>query len=368
MSALRRLLRGENNYNFVRLWKIGLRASAALVVISLLTLVFRGIERGIDFEGGTSWEVPTKELSVAQARDVLRPLGLATAKIQSIGSNTLRVQAETKTEEETAEVRIKLAEAASVAPTDVAVTQVGPSWGGEISRKAIRALVFFFIAIAIYITLALREWRMAVGALLAVVHDILISVGFYSLFRFEVTPATVIAFLTILGFSLYDTVVVFSKLRENSAKFGLAGRMTYTDLASLSTNQVLMRSINTTLTALMPVICILVVGAFILGATTLEEFGIALLVGLISGAYSSIFIATPIVAWLKEREPTNRTLRERLAKEEKAQAGAPMADANDEATPRERVAAAAGLPAARSALPPGYSAAHPPRPRKKGRR
>jgi preprotein translocase subunit SecF len=401
MNGLRRLFRGENDYNFVRGWRIGLAVSGVLLVLSVASFFLRGIEQGIDFEGGTAWEVPSGDLSVGEVRDLLRPLGQAEARIQTVGGDTVRVQSTSSSPEETAAVRDALAEGAGVAPEDVAVTEVGPSWGSEISRKALRALVLFFVVIALYISWTLREWRMAVGALSAVLHDIVLSVGVYSLFGVEVTPATVIAFLTILGFSLYDTVVVFDKIRENTPKVSVAGRMTYTEMANLSMNQVLMRSINTSLTALLPVLCILVVGAWIMGATTLEEFGLALLVGLLCGAYSSIFVATPIVAILKEREPQYRLVRQRLARRAGEiaptgraipRAGGPALDASPERDADQDDGDAAPVPSAAPGrasgertlsgaaapgpsrkgggrpVPAGYSSSHPPRPRKKGRR
>jgi len=385
MSVIRRLLRNENNYNFIKAWRVGLIASAVLVVLSLLALFTRGLNWGIDFEGGTSWELPSNGLTVGEARDVMRPFGQAAATIQTLGGDTIRVRSELTSEEDAGKIRDALAAAAKVEPGDVAVTTVGPTWGAEISRKAIRALVFFFVAVGIYITWTLREWRMAVGALTAVLHDIIISFGVYALLQIEVTPATVIAFLTILGFSLYDTVVVFDKVRENTPKVSVAGRMTYTEMANMSMNQVLMRSINTSITALLPVLSILVVGAWIMGAATLEEFGLALLVGLLAGAYSSIFIATPVVAWLKEREPQYRLVNERLGRRSTSDgagpppkrpvedlvdvgsvaAGTGAAEAPNGAPAPSRTAA---KPGAGRSLPSSYSSSHPPRPRKKGRR
>ncbi len=207
-------------------------------------------------------------------------------------------------------MRQALAENAQVDIGDVSFTSIGPTWGDEITRKALRALVFFFIAITLYITIRF-EWRMAVAALAAVVHDVLISVGVYSIFGFEVSPATVIAFLTILGFSLYDTIVVFDKVHENSRRILATGRATYGDVVNLSMNQVMARSLNTSICAVLPVLSLLIVGSIFMGATALQGFSLALLVGLITGAYSSIFIATPILAVLKEREPRYRALKER---------------------------------------------------------
>ena len=179
--------------------------------------------------------------------------------------------------------------------------------GRSITEKAIRALVIFLVLVALFIAWRL-EWRMALAAIIAMLHDVLISVGVYSVFRFEVTPATVVAFLTILGFSLYDTIVVFDKVNDNADRFS-GPRVPYADVINVSMNQVLMRSINTSIAAVLPVLSLLVLGAGILGAVTLQEFALALLVGLITGSYSSIFIASPLLGMLKEREPRYRTYR-----------------------------------------------------------
>ena len=189
---------------------------------------------------------------------------------------------------------------------------VGPSWGGEITRKALIALIVFFILIALYISIFF-EFRMAIAAIIAVAHDVLVTVGIYSLSGFEVTPDTVVAFLTILGYSLYDTIVVFDRIRDNVKNLSVRDRMTFSDVVNLSMNQTLARSLNTSLVAIMPILAVLVLGAEILGASTLQYFGLALLVGLATGAYSSIYIASPLVAVMKEREPRYAQLRERLA-------------------------------------------------------
>ena len=206
----------------------------------------------------------------------------------------------------------ELAELAEVEVGQVSVNDVGPSWGKAVTNKARTALIVFFVVIAVYISLRF-EPKMTVAALAAVVHDILVTVGVYSLSRFEVTPATVVAFLTILGYSLYDTVVVFDKMQENSRGLTSSGRMTYSDIVNLSMNQVLMRSLNTSLVAILPILSVLLIGAGVLGATSLKDFGLALLIGLLTGAYSSIFVASPILAMLKEREPRYRNIRQRVA-------------------------------------------------------
>jgi len=277
------------------------------------------------------------------------------------------------------EVSQKLADVTGGQITDVSVSDVGPSWGKEITKSAERALVIFLIAILFYLSIRL-EWKMAVGAVLAMIHDVIISVGVYSVFQLEVTPPTVIAFLTILGYSIYDTIVVFDKVKENQARPGMASRMTFTDLASRSMNQVLLRSVNTSIVAIIPVLSMLIVGALILGAVTLEEFSIALLVGMISGAYSSIFVAAPIVVWLKEREPRNRQLTQRLASVRPAGSRSvdPSANARDDAEAMAEddaladASGTAGTGAARSgggSTPVGpASGVIPPRPRKKGKK
>jgi preprotein translocase subunit SecF len=285
------------------------------------------------------------------------------------------VQAPAESAAKEAEVANALGGLAGVPGSSVNIDNVGPTWGGEVTTSAVRALVVFLLAILAYVTATFRgEWKLAIGVVVAVIHDVVISVGVYSIFQFEVTPATVIAFLTILGYSIYDTVVVYDKVQENTGRVGIATRMTYADMMNLSMNQVLMRSINTSVVAVLPVLSTLIVGAFILGAITLEEFAIALTVGLTIGAYSSIFVAAPVVVWMKEREPRNRQLRERLAATSaKATTGdAPVtgptsADPDAGATvagSRSGTATAGTTTVDVSA----YSRNHPPRPRKQGKK
>jgi len=215
------------------------------------------------------------------------------------------------TTQEATKVAGVLAALAHTSASSVSVENVGPTWGGDITHKAVEALIVFLIVIAAYISIFF-EWKMAVAAIVAVAHDILITVGIYSLLSFLVTPDTVVAFLTVLGYSLYDTIVVFDRIRDNSRGLGATGKLSYTDVVNLSMNQTLARSINTSLVAILPILSVLVLGAEILGAVTLEYFGLALLIGLTSGAYSSIFIASPLLAMLKEHEERYRRIRERL--------------------------------------------------------
>ena len=324
-SLFRRLYYGETAYDFVGRRRVFWMASAIVIVAGLAALGIRGLNLGIDFEGGTSWEVPTTELSVGEARDVLEPFGLSDAKVQELGrgdDRAIRVQASTFDPDVGAEVQAALAGAADVDADVVGVNEVGPTWGSDISDKAVRALVFFLVAIVIYISLRF-EWKMAVATLAALVHDLLVTVGVYALAGFEVTPATVIAVLTILGYSIYDGIVVFDRVEENTRGLASSGRMTYGDMVNLSLNQVLMRSLNTSLTSLLPVLSLLVIGAGFLGAVTLQDFALALFVGMMASTYSSIFVASPLLAVLKEREPRYAAIKSRLA----SRGGAPLSPA-----------------------------------------
>ena len=301
MKTLRMLFRNEHHFDFPAMWRKALVGSAVLVLVSVGALVFRGLNLGIEFEGGTAWEVTAPGVSVADTRDALGGTGAESGKIQTLGSDAIRVRADLDTQEEVAAVTAALAELASVDVTDVSVTTVGPSWGDQITSKARNALFWFFVIVAGYIAVRL-EWKMAVGALVAVAHDILISVGVYAIFQFEVTPATVIAFLTIMGYSLYDTIVVYDKVRDVGGRLTVTGRYTYSEMMNQSLNQVLMRSINTSITSVLPVLSMLLIGSVFLGALTLQEFAIALLIGILVGTYSSIFVAASVVAYMKERE------------------------------------------------------------------
>lgn len=382
MSGFKRLYRGENDIDFRKVWRIGIPLSILFVILSILSLATRELNLGIDFEGGGVWEVPAQDFSIGEARDAMGSVGESEAKIQTLtnssGDTIVRIQAGADSVNRSGEITETLADAAGIDANEISVSTVGPSWGKNITDKATRALLVFFVILGIYIALTL-EWRMAIGALIAVAHDIIISVGVYSIFQLEVTPATVVAFLTILGFSLYDTIVVFDKVKENQTRIGLANRTTYTGLMNLSLNQTIMRSINTTFVTIVPVLSILLIGAVLLGAVTLEEFGFALLVGLISGAYSSVVVAASLVAALKEREPRNRALRDRL---EKAYGGpVPVTGIRHASSSSLRTAVVAASTStgggrassgvgtgAVTAQSPTSTTAIPPRPRKKKKR
>jgi len=371
VSTLSRMRSFENDIDFRKVWKVGTTISLLVLLISLWGIIGRGLNLGLDFEGGTAWDVPSDDLSVDEARDALGSTGQDGAKIQVVGrgdSRVLRVQSTVDDVEVQDEVSEALADAAGVEVTDLSVSSVGPSWGDQVSDKAERAMIWFFVVITLYITWRL-EWKMAIGALASVVHDLIISVGFYAVFQIEITPATVIAFLTILGYSLYDTIVVFDRMQENAQRLTGTGRLTYTDIVSVSLNQTLMRSVNTTITALLPVIAMLVIGSWIMGAASLEEFAVALTVGLAIGAFSSILIASPVVAWIKEREPRYREIRGRarvlrgpVAEPIPAGSGAELADAT------AATAAPSKRPVSRGQAPSLSGRPIPPRPRKKGKK
>ncbi len=317
-SIWSRLFRGETSFDFVGHWRRWFGFSALVIIVGMAALGFRGLNFGIEFKGGTSWQVPTRSVSVVQAKDALGAIG-RNAVIETIGTGhtrTLQVEAQlhgtaAQQAATSSSVTRTLAHLAHVSPNVVSITQVGPTWGGQITDAAIKALIIFFICIGLYITFRF-EWKMAAAALVAVFHDLVVTVGIYALVGFPVTPATVVAVLTILGYSLYDTIVVFDRVKENAQGLGGTGRLTYSDIVNLSMNQVLMRSLNTSIVAILPILSILVLGAEILGATTLQEFGLALVIGLTSGAYSSIFVASPLLALIKEREPRYRAIRRKL--------------------------------------------------------
>jgi len=394
----------RTNFQFIkhtRRWAI---LSGTLLVLSIVALFARGLNFGIDFEGGTSWQVQMahgRAAHVADVRNLLGPLGFSNATVSILSGasgRSVNVQAHlvadpikaiddalalyggvteadvlfqpakvggtftlttaskvkptetgvnaalTKTELRGQTVKVSgrdvtvTAKTLPVSPTEkvadtlaryagtnsqaVSISTVGPTWGHTVSHKAEQALVYFFILLALYLSIRF-EAKMSAAAIIAVIHDIIFTVGVYALFHFPVTPATITAFLTILGFSLYDTVVVFDKVRENQRVLTATGRTTYSEMVNRSLNQVLMRSLSTSFVALMPVLSLLIVGSGIFGAKSLEEFALALAAGLFIGSYSSIFVAAPILAWWKEREPQYQALAERRARGGAAPAPAP---------------------------------------------
>jgi len=371
MSGFGRLYRGETTVDYYSKRKPAFIVSGAFMLVSVIVLVFGGLNLGIDFRGGVAWEAPaTSTLDSDAVRDVLEANGVDTtnAKLQTLqgaDGERIRVQVGDQTDAVRSAVQVALAEKAGLETEEVSVAAVSSSWGRSITVKAIRALLVFFVLVSLFIAWRF-EWKMAASAIIAMAHDVLVSVGVYAIFRFEVTPATVVAFLTILGYSLYDTVVVFDKVNENIVRFNTS-RMSMANIVNVSSNQVLARSLNTTLSSALPVISLLVVGSFIMGATSLEEFAIALLVGMLTGTYSSIFVATPLLAIFKNREPKYAAVAGQVAK------GAEMAALFEHSTTRAAQKAAAveaGASREASVLKNTSSnvLTHPPRPRKRKRR
>jgi len=317
-----RLYRGQTSFDFIgnRRWWFGV--SSVIILIGIISLFTQGLNEGIDFKGGRSWIVSSQTMTVAQATDAAKSAGVASPTVVQLtnqlnGQKQIQVTAELATvpsDQQQADlynVQAKLAAAAHVPRSSVSLNEVGSTWGSNVTKKAIQALIIFFVLVTAYISLRF-EFKMAIAAIVAVIHDILVVVGIYSLFQLQVTPDTVVAVLTVLGYSLYDTVVVFDRIRDNAQGLGASGRITYSEMVNLSMNQTLARSINTSLVAIIPVLSVLLVGSLLLGATSLQSFGVALVIGLTSGAYSSIFIASPLLAWMKEREPRYVTIRQRI--------------------------------------------------------
>src|SRR5487761_1306842 len=286
-----RLYRGEVSFNFVgrqRLWYL---ISGIILLVSVVALLTRGLNFSEDFKGGSSFQFPaTSSESQGAIAQVVNSVGGGQATVQHLTGHTSQwvIQTKSLVPAESTQVASALSSAFHIPVNEISVSFVGATWGAQISSKAAEALVIFLVVIVIYLTIAF-EWKMAIAAFVALLHDILITVGVYALIGFPVAPASVIGLLTILGYSLYDTVVVFDKVRENTAGLFTTQRSTYSEAANLALNQTLVRSINTSLTALLPVASIL-------------------FVGMLSGTYSSIFIATPVLADLKEREAQYKDL------------------------------------------------------------
>ena len=313
-----RVYRWLTTVDFVGRRKLWFTISIAIILVGIGSLSIRGFNLGIDFKGGSSWEVLAPNTSIGAVTHSVEKAGLSKPIVEKLGKDTYEVTADLnalsadKQLSVTNDVVNALAKVAKVNANQVSTSSVGPTWGGQITNRALEALIVFFVAVVAYISIRF-EPKMAVAAFVAMVHDLLVTVGVYSLFGFQITPDTVIAILTILGYSLYDTVVVFDRVRDNTGGVLKSGDITYGEMVNLSMNQTLARSINTSLVAILPVLAVLLVGADLLGATTLQNYGLALFVGLMSGAYSSIFIASPLLAWMKEREPRFRDLAERVA-------------------------------------------------------
>ena len=308
-----RLYRGEVSFDFVGKQKLWYRISGAILLVSVVALVVFHLNFSIDFKGGSVYQFKAPAATNSQVTNTVVAAGAGTTiTVQKEGSTSWTVQTPVLKSSTQFAVQNAIAARFHLPPKQVSLKSIGPSWGAQISQKAIEALIAFLVVIVLYLSIAF-EWRMASAALVALVHDIVITIGVYALARFEVSPATVIGLLTILGYSLYDTVVVFDKVRENTAGLLATRRTTYSEAANLALNQTLVRSINTSLIALLPVVSILAVSVFLLGNGELKDLSLVLFVGMLSGTYSSICIATPVLADLKEREPAYKQLRKQIA-------------------------------------------------------
>ncbi len=352
-SAVTRLYRGETAVDFVGRRKWWFALSLIIIVAGAASLGIRGLNLGIDFKGGNSWEVRAVSANQTAAVNAVTAAGLTEPTVyilSGVNGQTIHVEADLNALSANAQLSISnkvvdaLAKLAHVQPDQVSSSSVGPTWGGQVTKKALYALLAFFVAVIIYIS-GRFEPKMAISAFVAMVHDLLVTLGVYSIFGFQMTPDSVIAILTILGYSLYDTVVVFDRVRDNARGILNTGTLTYSDMVNLSMNQTLARSINTSLVAILPVLSVLLVGAGLLGATTLQNYGLALFVGLMSGAYSSIFIASPLLAIWKEREPRYRELASKVKSRVEKFALTPALAATMASAPptsaRSRLAAAA---------------------------
>ncbi len=306
-----RLYRGEVGYDFVGKRKFWYGVSILITITAIVGLAVRGLNMGIEFQGGAVLTTPSTSASVPHATEIAEKTSGRTAIVQKLGNGGMRIQIAGLDTAKSTEVKETLADELKVDANQVDTQLVGPSWGEQIANKAWLGLGIFMVLVVIYLAIAF-EWRMALAALIALIHDITITVGIYSLVGFEVTPGTVIGLLTILGYSLYDTVVVFDGLRDGSRNATKQTRYTYSEIANRSINSTLVRSINTTVVALMPVAGLLFIGGGLLGGGMLNDIALSLFVGLAAGAYSSIFIATPLVADLKEREPQMKALAKRV--------------------------------------------------------
>ncbi len=327
MGLAHRLYTGDLSYEFMGRRRLWYTVSAILLGISILALLIRGLNLGIEFKGGVDLTAPTTVTSstVSTVHDAVLGSGVSDlddTTVLTVGSDQVKVQTRSLDAQEVSTVRAAIAKAAGTTEDKVAYNLIGPSWGTQVTWKAVQALVVFIVLVMLLIWIYFRDWKMSVAAITALFHDLILTIGIYALVGFAVTPATLIGVLTILGYSLYDTVVVFDKVRENVGEMKVR-HQSYSEAANVAVNQVLVRSINTTIIGVLPVIAILVTGVVFLGSGPLEDLGLALFVGMVSGAYSSIFIATPLLAQLKEREPAmieRRHAAERYRAKEAAKA------------------------------------------------
>ncbi|CAN5388474.1 protein translocase subunit SecF [soil metagenome] len=309
------LYSGKRSFNIIGRWKLWYTIAAVLILVSVVGPFLRGgFVFGIEFRGGSQFAITqVSDQSQQRGIDAVKSVDPAVVPlVTTLGQSGVRIQTDQLSDAESNQVRDALAKAYDVQPSDVTINFIGPTWGADITGQAIRGLVIFLALAALFMAIYFRTWKMAASAMIALVHDLVITAGIYGITGFEITPAAVIGFLTILGYSLYDTVVVFDKIRENTREMGDKPTRTFGETVNLAVNQTLVRSINTSVVAMLPVASILFIGAFVLGAGTLRDISLALLIGIAVGTYSTIFIASPIYAQLREREPKIKKLNARV--------------------------------------------------------
>lgn len=333
--------------------------SAVILLVALGGLLGRGLNLSLEFRGGSEFRVATAAapsgFELAARQTVADAGGGNSANVTRLGAGTIRVQTELLDDAQSSAVRTALAEEFGVPETDVSATFIGPSWGASVSQQALRALIIFLVLTGLVMALYFRTWKMAAAALAALLHDLVVVVGIFTLLGFEISPATMIGFLTVLGYSIYDTVVVFDKVRENTTEAFANGRMSYAEAANLAVSQTFVRSVNTTVVGGLPIVAVLVVGALYLGPGVLLDLSLVLFIGMVVGAYSSIFIATPLLVSMRAKEERVIELDKRAKRSQAARAKA----AAEKASAPEAATVAAGT-AAGEATARGEGAAYDP--------
>jgi preprotein translocase subunit SecF len=328
-SGFKRFFTNQSRFEFIGRSRTWLIVSLALVAICIAGVLVRGLNFGIDFTGGAAFVATDLQVEVDadDLRDEIGALGIDDVQVQVVDDGdgvTVNVPPLEETPATDSDVLDVLEAETGVDRTAVDISVVGPRWGEQISEQALQALAVFLVLVVIYISVRF-EWRMALAALVTLLHDVIVTVGVYAIVGFQVSPASVIALLTILGYSLYDTVVIFDRVRDESGHLNMTSNETYGEAANRSVNEVLLRSLSTSITSLLPVGCLLLIGANLLGADTLQDLALALFVGMAVGTYSSIFVATPLMVWLKEKEPRYAELKEKILARRGGEAAAAVA-------------------------------------------
>jgi preprotein translocase subunit SecF len=311
------LYTGKRSFNFVGGRRKWYAIVGVLIILSVLVPVLRGVNFSIEFRGGSQFQIAGVEN--AEVQPAIDAVGSvvpdAEARVTIVGGSGVRVQTDQLEQSESREVTTALAEAYGVPESEVNSSFIGPSWGADVTRQALVGLVAFLLLAGIIMALYFRTWKMSLAAILALVADLVVTVGIYATVGFEISPAATIGILTILAYSLYDTVVVFDKIRENTAEDGQESRRTFAESVNLAVNQTLVRSINTSVVAALPVAAILFIGAGVLGADTLRDISLALLIGILVGTWSTVFLAAPLYSQLREGEPAIRRHEQKVLKE-----------------------------------------------------